>query len=479
MLSNTITQTGSHVRKRKLVKKSVSTSSAKVIPGIVKKEDYDSADVPYLWFCVIGIFLVVPLICIIVWQLPKSKPPTVSMEKSVDYSDPLLALNRLSKVYKIDAKRYKSYAASAKRFRAVFARDTLYSALILKDKEMLRGILEIACALQADRHDKKSGAEPGKIFHEYPPVKRKGRNTLYSASDTTGLFLIGFDEYCGVIFDPLCNENWRSVVRALEYTLNHIKDGIFFEDPALSGARRFSLKVTYWKDSTIHDHKSGAPVYPVSYSLLQALYLKALRSGLELLKIFKTIPNLLSNSEIVDIENLEVRLRVLVQPVLNGLFTFVNDETSTFSIGRDSELTYTGVSSDTLHLLWFLEPNDFADRPEFLPTLSRTAIDVLSTPYGFRGLDVSSALKKKTQYHGVSIWPFEQALIHQAAVKFNLVEVKEVSTRIYGFLESVSSFPELVECSKSEPDACKAGDENTQLWTVAAYLYFSWKGGIN
>jgi len=341
-------------------------------------------------------------------------------------------------------------------------------------KEMLRGILDIACALQAEKKDKASGAEPGKIFHEYPPVARRKRNTLYSASDTTGLFIIGFDEYCGVIFDPFCKDHWKSVVRALEYTLNHINDGIFFEDPALSGAKRFSLKVTYWKDSTLHDRKSGAPAYPVSYSLLQAVYLKALRSGLALLEIFKTIPELLSKSEMSLAENLATRVKAEIQPVLRGLFTFVDHDRSTFLIGRDSELVFTGVSSDTLHLLWFLEPQDFNDRPRFLTRLADSAIEALATKYGFRSLDKASALQKKSQYHGLSIWPFEQALIHQAAVKLKLGTVGDVAKRMYDFLRAEECFPELIECEKADPDTCEAGFEKTQLWSVAAYLYFSW-----
>lgn len=481
MLSETKTESTrtARLRKRKIGKKSVPTTSARVVRRrLVNKEDFDSSGVPYLWICVLGSFLLIPLICILVWMVPRSKR-TVAIEEPVDYSDPWLALKRLQKDYKIDGIRYKSYAASGQRYRAVFARDTLYSALILKDKEMLRGILDIACALQADQIDTQSGAEPGKIFHEYPPMIRRKRSTLYSASDTTGLFIIGFDEYCGVIFDPFCKEHWRSVIRALEYTLNHIKDGIFFEDPALSGAPRFVLKVTYWKDSTLHDRKSGAPVYPVSYSLLQALNLKALRSGAELLKIFTNIPDLLSDRDRKLVENLAIRVEAEIKPVLRGLFTFVDQDRSTFLIGHDAEILFTGVSSDTVHLLWFLEPRDFDGKPKFLSNLADSAIEALGTQYGFRGLDVTSAMMKRTQYHGLSIWPFEQALIHQAAVKFNLPNVGNVAKRIHSFLKSANSFPELIECTKKEPDMCKAGDEKTQLWTVASYLYFSWKIGID
>lgn len=169
------------------------------------------------------------------------------------------------------------YAAGLPRFRSNFVRDGVIAALLANDVDALRDQLRHAAAKQGTRRDGFSGEEPGKIPHEDPPVELNGHSTLYSACDTTALFVIGAFELLrwtaghpltgahsaaadpgalGAARPPASqlaqSADWRwlrpHVQRAVAYIGAHVgQDGLFAEDPALAGAERFALDVTYWK----------------------------------------------------------------------------------------------------------------------------------------------------------------------------------------------------------------------------------------
>ena len=122
------------------------------------------------------------------------------------------------------------FVAGLPRFPRFFARDSIISALILRDAAMLRSALKMCAALQGKVADSQTGEEPGKVryvgvvcrrwlltfiadptrseccsvvvcigafgdrcivFVQFPGVVLRGQSTLFSATDTTALFVIG------------------------------------------------------------------------------------------------------------------------------------------------------------------------------------------------------------------------------------------------------------------------------------------------
>jgi hypothetical protein len=111
--------------------------------------------------------------------------------------------------------------AGLPRFPRVFARDALMAGLLMDDPDTLFSTLRLATELQGRKRDPTTGEEPGKVrtsncvglcvrcmsgivlclwrcpcglqvFHEWPGVSLpNGKSTLYSACDTTLLYLIG------------------------------------------------------------------------------------------------------------------------------------------------------------------------------------------------------------------------------------------------------------------------------------------------
>ena len=109
------------------------------------------------------------------------------------------------------------------------------------------------------RPDASTGEEPGKIHHELPGVPQNGLWTTYDACDTTALYLLALARVAARTEDRAFVDHHRSnLERALEYLDSHLIDDIFHEDSRQSGADRFALKVTYWKDSGAQRRRTGA-----------------------------------------------------------------------------------------------------------------------------------------------------------------------------------------------------------------------------
>lgn len=337
------------------------------------------------------------------------------------------------------------YNAGLPRFKSNFARDGLLSSILLNDESVLAAQLRFCALHQGKKQDPYTGEEPGKIFHEIPDAVIDGLSTKFNACDTTGLYLLGHALYVQKTGDrSLLSEYSASIGDALTYVISHMKDGFFFESPALCGAEKFALKVTYWKDSIVIGRKGGQPTYPVVYPLAHIQNLAGVR----------VIAETLDRDD----------LRAIAQSMRSVIPSLLGPNTGAFAIARDEEGVVEAISSDCLHALFYLEPGDLTD-DELANQVK--ASEVLETQAGYRTMEPACASLAFDSYHASTVWPFEQAFIHAGALKFGLERVAGVAMRVLPFLDTD---PEILEI---EGDEMKKGGCDPQLWTIAAKQYFS------
>lgn len=341
-----------------------------------------------------------------------------------------------------------------------FTRDSILSAVIGRDAEMLRDQLKFGVLLQAREKDPKTGAEVGKYHHEFPGVEIRGLSTLYNGSDTTAWALIGHGVYEDLTGDRRLADECRSnIAKGADYILTHLNsDGLFVEDPKFSGADNFALKVTYWKDSELPDRVEGEPLYPIVYTLAHIQNMAGLRSAARLLGS----PELLNTAETMRM----------------NLPRLWNTDLGTFNIAMDQKGVISAISSDPLNALFFLEPTDLL--LEQAQAIISSA-SVLETSAGYRVLDPETSHRVADKYHAVTVWPSEQAVIHIGARKHrrwaervghtpladSLIEVEAISARVVPYLKDNNVEMFIIENGQIRQAGC-----DPQLWTVEAKVYF-------
>ena len=385
------------------------------------------------------------------------------------------------------------YDAGLPGFPRNFSRDSIIAAILSKNMKMLKDQLIFSAMKQGKNRNAYYGEEPGKIHHEHPGVEIDGLSTEYNACDTTALFLIGHEIYLKLTKDTnLVNSQLKNINNAVSYILSHIKNNIFYESPEFAGAKRFALKVTYWKDSQIYGREKGEPVYPVSYMLAHIQNMRALKSAAFLLKddkhlkkadeMYNSFLNNFYDVKVHDKPRTLVRghfehvknrrflsapknsiARILgVQKVQNksqGLF----DEKGIFYIAIDKKGKIEAVSSDILHMLFYLDNGQLNEKMK--KTIGIIA-KKLGTRAGYRTLSFNDAKKISDNYHSETIWPFEQAIIHNGAYKFKFNKLMEVSKRIRKFID------EPYELMFERDNFIEKGGNSLQLWTIATQEYF-------
>lgn len=341
--------------------------------------------------------------------------------------------------------KFQLYNAGLPNFPRNFSRDSLVSAILVGDADALRNQLSFCAVRQGANKNLHTGEEPGKIFHEYPGyLMKNGLSTEYAACDTTALYVICHEIYQRLTGDKnLAKAQASNIKQAVGYIRAHLKDDLFIESPEFCGAKQFALKVTFWKDSALINRKEGEPVYPVVYTLAHIQNMCAMRKAAKLLdsEELKNISNKMSES-------------------LQKLY---DSEQGTLYIAVDAQGPIRGVSSDPLHALFYLEREDL--QKEQLERIIQSATEI-ETPAGYRVLTPQLTHKIEDQYHANTVWPFEQAIIHSGAKKFDFPHVQEVSSRVISYLDTD---PEILTLNESK---VKKGGCDPQLWTIAAKKYF-------
>ncbi|MCR4405098.1 MAG: hypothetical protein NUW06_07500 [Candidatus Acetothermia bacterium] len=368
-------------------------------------------------------------------------------------------MERLRTTITVSGKRLTLYNAGmmgGKTRFGLFARDLLTTALMLRQAGFLEEVIRFALLTMGKRKDPRTGEEPGRVIHEFDEVELRGLSTRYNAAETSQLLLLAANEYLQPQARgdaPLLQEHRRELRAAITYILSHIRDGLFWEDPSTCGANRYALRATYWKDSHLPGRED--PSYPVAYSLVQAQTAAALRAAAEL-------------SESLDLGLSPARLEAGAQAMVRALFTEMWDEALSYPlIAKDREGPISGISSDGLHLLAYLRPEDLTrEKLEAICAAARS----LETPYGFRTYAPGQLDYSPTAYHLGAIWPFEQFFIAKGAVTHGRRELLEVALRAGAALERLG-FPEL--CYWDEEGGLRGPGEvpgegcDLQLWSVA------------
>ncbi|MCL4392683.1 hypothetical protein M1145_00875 [Patescibacteria group bacterium] len=343
------------------------------------------------------------------------------------------------------------YSAGIPNFKSNFTRDSIISAILMHDKDMLKNQLEFSALKQGKTKDPFTGEEKGKIFHEYPGVVMNGKSTMFNASDTTALFLLGHCFYYIWTSDSLLLRSQKlNIDLAIEYILSHInKDYLFEEDPHYSNSDRFALNVTYWKDSSIIERDGGSPIYPVVYTLVHAQNLYAL----------KKIGEILNRNDLIDIS----------RKMLISLDKLYDNTHNIFYIAIDKEGPISAISSDMLFMLFFFDKGDLKEK--FINSISRNA-KYLKTNIGYKVLNSDFLKKSKIDpYHARTVWPYEQAIINIGARKFGLSDIEKTTLKMRDRLNSSTLYPEvylLEKNGKTKKIGC-----DIQLWSMASKYYFN------
>jgi glycogen debranching enzyme len=345
----------------------------------------------------------------------------------------------------VDGETFIAYKAGIPGYERSFTRDTIMSALLSGDKEMMNNALKLCAKLQGTKQNPVTSEEPGKIYHEYPGVDLNGKNTMYAACDTTALFLIGIDWLVQKTGDETLIETYKTqIVEAVKYIKSHIKGNLFWEDPRLSGSEAMALKVTYWKDSSLQDRQNGDPIFPVCFTFAHFQNLAGLRAAQQLLP--------------------ELNLESSIDQLNQGIHSLFDDQKQQFILAQDGEGKIFGISDDFLHGLYYLEPGDLT--PNELSFIEATIVP-LETDFGIR-TNSNDKCDINSRYHSCSLWPFEQGFIAMGGAKFGLSRAVEISNRIESSLDML---PEFCYIDMTGKILEKAGNM-PQLWTYALKQYF-------
>ncbi len=349
--------------------------------------------------------------------------------------DPAVALEALKH-------RDGLYQAGIPGYTSNFSRDSFTYGLLANDLVALRAQLMFSARHQGRRADAVTGEEPGKIHHELPGVEQGDLLTTYNACDTSALFLLALAHLANRGHPDVVRVYRSNIERALDYLRSHLIGDVFHEDTRQSGADRFALKVTYWKDSELNLHgPEKAARYPIAYALVHFQYVAALRAMAELME---------STELTKQADNLTQR----------GLEAFWRGDHFAVAVRGDAVVA-DATSSDSLHTLLFLEPGTIDSSS--LALVERYS-EPLATPFGY--LPAVPVAADVDPYHTRYVWVHEQALLQAAAGRHGLRRVMEIAARVMPAFEL--GFPELIDPEDGSPIA----GNRTQLWSVGAYLYF-------
>ena len=364
-----------------------------------------------------------------------------------------ISLERLKTKYN----GHEVYQAGLPHFPRNFTRDSIISAILMNNPEMLKKQLIFCAANQGNKKDPYTGEEPGKIFHEFPGFELNNKSTKFNAGDTTPIWLKGHKFYQEQTGDfSLAEKQNKNIRNTCKYFISHTnKNNLFIEDPKFSEAEDFALKATYWKDSEILDRENGKPQYPIVYTLAHIQNMQGLRICAKLLSS----------------KRLEKRAEAMAKALNNRLY---DKKQGIYYMAIDAKGPIKGISSDSLHALFYLDPSDLSE--EQLEGIIDSSKN-LETKIGYRTLSPKEENRVKDKYHATTVWPFEQAIIHAGAKKFEeagihtgarksgLKNIQEVCSRIEQYLDTN---PETFTVDNE----IKKGGCDPQLWTIAAKKYF-------
>jgi len=352
-----------------------------------------------------------------------------------------------------------SYSAGFPSYPGNFSRDTIIAGILASNIDLISTQLEISAQYQGQKYDPLSGEKPGKIHHEYPGVAVHNRElvTTYNASDTTALFLIAAEALNHLDIErytQFITTRKDTLEKAADYIINSLDDNYLLWEKPPDNGDKYALKVTYWKDSILPETNGKTePIYPVIYPQIQ----------------FIAARGLLSASKILNKPDLSYVADSMFQI---GIKQFIQRQG--YVVYKDQHKELLQTSSDELHSLAYI-PQKYR---KALPLRSISArAKQLSTPFGYMCTPMEVAEKLPDNYHGSTVWVFEQAMIHYGANKFGLDQEKNIASLITKHIGEGQELLTVNYNHAGEITPTPTGN-NRQLWSLAAREYFAGRNNL-
>ena len=349
-------------------------------------------------------------------------------------------------------------------YSRLFARDLLLSCFAFEDagvlwcqdflQTLLPDTLRYLAAHQGRKPDPFTNEEPGKILHELEGIPLRRHNTLFSACDTTILFLLGCARYAhGPIFrDAVWQYLVPRMLDALVYVRAHIENGIFWERPDYAKeARDFALWAPYWRDYGLPGRRGRKLAYPATFLLVQAQLCAALRALIVLTRE-KIFPE--------ELEHLEGELALASKAFLKY---FGESAAPPVAIDQKGPIHFT--CTDAAHALYYLEPGDVS-----YPYLcgAKDALLELQTPWGWLTWKCPPKFPA-SRWEPPRIWPWEHVFIAEGLAKHGLSVEPDLPFRPARFLSQTHApLAEFIEVKRKKPSCAGC---HIQQWTCA---YWAW-----
>jgi len=342
--------------------------------------------------------------------------------------------------------------SAAEGYPSNFSSDGFVSGMLTGDPSITAGQFVYTARNLGTKKDPITGEEPGKAHHEIPGVAlawRHDKMTTYSRGDITGLFLLAAASLAGTKYAFLLDQYRDQLRAAAGYIRSHVKDGLFYEDPAACGADMFALSVTYWKDSILNCSGNREPVFPIVYSVMHFINAKAAIEGGKLLQ--------------------DDALTALGKDMMvQGIKSLWEDDHFIVAINGDGR-RIDPPSSDSLYSLAYISPDIL---PDGYAQQIEHYMQRLETPAGYvSGRPVEDMPDdERSRYHSENLWVHEQGVLHMAAVDHGLEHAQAVCSGVMDYF--FGGFPEILDPNDDLRPVKGKRQNLVQMFALAAYVYF-------